>query len=266
MRWRSISLDEEGVAVGLPVDGVGQLQALLGQVVAGRRLQVLDHLVVVEALQGDAADPGLPAQRPEGLGQRVGRGQLGVSVGADDEQPQGVGLLHQVAQQLQAGRVGPLQVVEHEHHGTLLAGRGQDAEHRGVQQVALGLGVGPLARRGQSLHPGAQGPAEPGQLGPVGGHVGGEHLLGGVGDVVVEGLGEGGVGHAELLVAAAEQHDGPLGVGPPGRLGGQGGLALPGLPGDQDHLAALVAGHPLVGLLHRHEVQVAADHRPASAR
>ncbi len=63
----------ERVAVRLSVDGVSQLQADLGQIVARRRLQVLDHLVVVQATEPHSAHAGLAAECPQRLRQRVGR-------------------------------------------------------------------------------------------------------------------------------------------------------------------------------------------------
>ena len=78
--------------------------------------------------------------------------------------------------------------------------------------------------------------------------VGEELLLGGVGDVVAQGLGEELVGGGQVLLAVAEEDTGPVVVGVLGRLGDQGGLAQPGLPRDEHHLASRTSGDALVGV------------------
>ena len=89
----------------------------------------------------------------QGLGERMGGRQLRVAVGADDQQTVGRGVGHHVAQKLEARLVGPVQVVEHEDDRTLAAGRLEKTHHGGIEEVALGVGVGGL--RAAAAPPGA---------------------------------------------------------------------------------------------------------------
>ena len=72
-----------------------------------------------------------------------------------------------------------------------------------------------------------------------------ELLLGGVGDEVVQSLGEELVGGGEVLLAVTEEHTSPIVEGGAGRFGHQRGLAQPGLPGDEDISSPRSARHPL---------------------
>ena len=72
-----------------------------------------------------------------------------------------------------------------------------------------------------------------------------ETVLGRVGDVVVEGLGEELIGGGKVLFAVAEEDAGPAGKSGPRRLRHQGRLADAGLTGDQQDLAYPVAGDAL---------------------
>ena len=67
--------------------------------------------------------------------------------------------------------------------------------------------------------------------------VGNQLILGGMGDVMPEGLGKELVGGGQVLIAVAEQHTGPSVEGSPGRFGHEGGLAQAGLARDEHHLA-----------------------------
>ena len=115
--------------------------------------------------------------------------------------------------------------------------RGQETDHRGEEQVTLGVGVGGLGRR-QVRDAAGQGRAPVGTVRTRGPPRGPGALFGGVGDVVPEGLGEQPVGGGQVLVAVTEQHAGPVVEGRPGRLGHQGRLTLAGLAGDEEDLAA----------------------------
>ena len=70
-------------------------------------------------------------------------------------------------------------------------------------------------------------------------------VLGGVGDVVAERLGEELVGGGQVLLAVPEQHAGPVVEGGTGRFGHQGGLAQAGLTRDEEDLPPFAGGHPL---------------------
>ena len=110
-----------------------------------------------------------------------------------------------------------------EHHGT--ASRRPRSGGRAPRRRAGSGSVSasaPFDSARPASEPGAQRPRQPGQLGTVGGHVGGEHLFRGVGDVVVEGLGEGGVGHARAprrSGRASTTAPSPWACGPPRRRG-----------------------------------------------
>ena len=90
--------------------------------------------------------------------------------------------------------------------------------------------------------------------------VGQELLLGSVGDVVPEGLGEELVRGGEVLLAVPEQHTGPCVEGGSGRLGHERGLAQTGFARDEEHLAPFAPGHPLDGVGHGLALGVASDH------
>jgi hypothetical protein len=63
-----------------------------------------------------------------------------------------------------------VQVVEHEEHGTLVACQFDEAHGRGIEEVALGVGVGALGcgEIPQSL---LEGGHQAGKLAPMGGDV-----------------------------------------------------------------------------------------------
>ena len=87
-------------------------------------------------------------------------------------------------------------------------------------------------------------------------------VLGGVGDVVAERLGEQLIRGGEILLAMPEQHARPAVERGPGRLGDQRGLAQTGLTRDQQHLAALAAGDPLERIQHRRRSRLRGPRHP----
>ena len=168
-----------------------------------------------------------------------------------------------MAQQLQAGLVRPLQVVEHQHDRLVLRHHGQQPDDRREELVALGVGVGRRRRR----QPGQPARQAPGPTGPAPSRarpdVGDELLLGGVGDEVAERFGEQLVRGGEVLLAVPEQHTGALVERDPGRLGDQRRLAETGLTRDEQHLPALARGDALERIQHRRQLGVPARrHRP----
>jgi hypothetical protein len=167
--------------------------------------------------------------------------ELGVAVGAEDEQTGRRSVGHDVAQQLEARLVDPVQVVEHEEHGTLDACQFEEAHRGGIEEVALGVGVGALGC-GEIPQALLEGGHQAGELAPMGGDVRTEQRLLSVGHVVGERFVEGSVGCTHLFVAAPEKDGQPVLVGPPGDLRDEGGLALAGFPGDEDDLASLARG------------------------
>ena len=108
--------DEERVAVGLSVDRMCQRDAGVVEGVAGHRLHEGDHPGVVESAQGNHRHRGLAPEGTERLGEGMGDGELGVPVGARDEETCRGGMSHHTAQQLEGRLVGPVEVVEHHHH------------------------------------------------------------------------------------------------------------------------------------------------------
>ena len=138
---------EERVAVGLPVDGVGQAHGGIVESVPSSGLHQGHHPGVVQA---DEVDPGDPVQAVEGsqrVHQGIGGGELAVPVGAEDQYPHGRVRGCQMAEQQQASLVGPLEVVEDQDDGLVFRGHGQQAHHGGKEQEPLGVGIGGLARR-----------------------------------------------------------------------------------------------------------------------
>ena len=137
--------DEERVAVGLGQQRVAQRDALLGHLVAGRRLEQGEELVVAEAAQREPLDARLPVQRRERLGERVIGADVGVAERPDHEQPKRRVRRHDVTQELDRRAVRPVQVVEHEHDRRHRRDARQQVDDRTEQQIPLRLGV---ARRG----------------------------------------------------------------------------------------------------------------------
>ena len=239
--------DEVRVAVGLPVEGVGKLETRLPEVVTGCRLDVGDDAAVVEPGQVDLAHPALPSERYQGGGERVGLREIRAAVRADDEHPIGTVAGHDVAEQLHARLVGPVEVVQHEHERLVFRDLLQHGQHRAKEQVTLRVGIGAL--RGRELPQAlAERGHHPSQLRPVALHVRGEGLLRRGLHVVVEGLHKRTVRNGQVLVAAAEQDAGTGVKGHTRRVCGERGLPHARVPGDQDDLSTVPRGHPFEGV------------------
>jgi hypothetical protein len=140
-------VDEEGVAVGLAIHRMGKADPRVIEVMPGGRFQERDHAGVVEADQLDVGNIVLSVQRGQGVEQRVGAGQLTVAIGPEHEHPHRDIRGDQVAQQLQTGPVGPLEVVEDKHDRLVSRHRRQQADDRGKEHEPLRLGIGRLRRR-----------------------------------------------------------------------------------------------------------------------
>ena len=76
--------DEERAAFGLVVEGAGERDAGLGQLVTGGGGDESDHRRLVEPVQREALHAGLAAEVGEHRGQRMRAREIGVAVGADD--------------------------------------------------------------------------------------------------------------------------------------------------------------------------------------
>ena len=130
-----------------------------------------------------------------------------------------------MAQQEQAALVGPLEVVEDQDDRLVCAevavSRPTTAANSRNRSVSASVAfVG--GRSGRRL---ASAGTSRASSDPWASTWASELVLGSMGDVVAEGLGEELVRGGQVLLAVAEQHAGALGEGRPGRLGHQGGLA-----------------------------------------
>ena len=163
----------------------------------------------------------------------------------------------EVAQQLQAGPVRPLQIIEHQHDRLRLRHHDQQPDHRREHLVPLGVSIR-RRRRSQPWQPARQRRDQPGQLRSPRLDVGDELLLGGVGDEVAQRFGEQLVGSGDVLLAMPEQHTRAAVERDPGRLRDQRGLAETRFPRDQQHLPALTGGDPLERIQHRRQLGVSA--------
>ena len=143
---------EERAAVGLRVHGVGQGEFAALEVVAGQGLHHGHGLAVGEAPQAEPLDAGLPAKLGQQLGERMVPADVGVAVGPDDEQGHRLAGADQVFEQQQRGLGGPVEVVEQEHDRPPACNWPGHVDDGGEEQIALGLGVGPLRRR-EAGHP-----------------------------------------------------------------------------------------------------------------
>ena len=239
--------EEVRVAVGLTTYVVGQGHARPVELVAGRPLHVGHDVPVVETRQGEALHAGQAVQLGEDVGQGVVGREVGLAVVADDEQAGVARAVRQVPEQAQGRLVGPLEVVEHEQDRCLLGHLGEHSVHRGIQEVAVGIGVG---GRGRELgEPPLQAGQQAHEACSVAVDVGLQVRFVGVRHVVTQGLHEGLVGDAHVLVAASVEDYAAGLVAAAADLAGEGRLAHPRLAGHQEELPSLAGVHGLPGLL-----------------
>src|SRR5271169_197362 len=113
--------------------------------------------------------------------------ELAVSVRPEDEHPHGLIGGHKVTEQREAPLVGPLEVVEDEKNWLMLGDSGKESYSGGEEEEALGVAVGRLGGRevGDST---GECWNESGQFRSMGSQMNEELSLGGVNDVVPEGL------------------------------------------------------------------------------
>ena len=123
------------------MDGAREPPVVGGEHVARGRGHVRGDGGLVEPGEVQPRHPGLAAQVGEQLAERVVAAELGVPVGGDDQQLPRPGRPRDVAQELEGGGGGPLDVVEHEQQRALRR-RGDEPSRDGVEQsVTLGLRV-----------------------------------------------------------------------------------------------------------------------------
>ena len=211
--------DEERVAVRLLVHGAGQGDALVVHGTPGDGDHHRDHLGRLEPRQVDAPPPVEATQRAQGLHQLVGRGQFAVPERPHHGQSHGAVVGRQVAQQLHAAVVGPLQVVEDQHHGPVAGQSRQQSHHGGEQLEPLGVRVDGPHRREPRQAAGELGD-ECGELRAAVVDQGAQLVLRCVPYVVPERLGEELVGGAQVLLAVARQDARAVVEGPAGHARG----------------------------------------------
>ena len=130
---------EERVPVGLAHERVAQFQAAGAELVPGAALEQGQQRVSVEARQRDALDAGLAVERHQDVGEHVLVRHVGVAVGHDDERAHRCLGADDVLEEEERRLVGPVQVVEDEHHGRELGCARQEVHDRVVQEVTLGV-------------------------------------------------------------------------------------------------------------------------------
>ena len=72
-------------------------------------------------------------------------GEVGFSIGADDQRMHAIAARNDVLQEQKRRLVRPVQVIEHEHQRLVARGPAQEADDGSEKQMALGVGIG-LAR------------------------------------------------------------------------------------------------------------------------
>jgi hypothetical protein len=142
--------EEQRVAVALRVQPAAELVA---DRPAEQRRGEPRRLLPAQRLEPQVLDPRIAGQRREELGQRLAGRDLVGAVGSDQDQRQLAGRLpelpHQVAEELEARRVGRVQVLQAEQHGPAECQASKEAVHRRVQTKSLCLWV----RRGSLRKP-----------------------------------------------------------------------------------------------------------------
>ncbi len=180
---------------------------------------------------------GLPAQRGEGVGQRVVAVQFDVAVGAQHECPLPGQEARHVAQHGDGPLVSPVQVVEHDHDGRPRRGRDDELRHGVEQAKALFVWVEPdrLFDAGQPF-PQRRNQARDGRRAVA--EVGAQSVGGGVFGVARDRLGKGGVGRRPLpFEAAARKYQCAAGSRLLGELLDRAGLSDAGLAHEHDERA-----------------------------
>jgi hypothetical protein len=201
----------------------------------------LVHLLAGEAAQPQPDDVVGAPQVGERLRERLRDVGLGVAERRQQHHASVAGGPRQVAQEQERRRVCPVAVLEDEQHRPA-ADAGQQVGHRGVQPVALGVGIG-LDRRRQIRHAERQVRQQPRQL--TAGDAERRPQLDRIDDArqVVERLDERPVRRAHDGVAGAVEDERAGGRRVVGELPHEAALARAGLAGQQNDPAALAVGH-----------------------
>ena len=135
---------EERIALRLGVDGPSQNHGVISvELVTGRLLHEGDDARGVESGEREA----LHAARTPEVGHHLHKGmvvvELGIPIGAEDEEALRIRGLHDMPQQEESGLGRPLQVVEDQEDRVVSRDCSQPGGHGVEETVALGLWVGP---------------------------------------------------------------------------------------------------------------------------
>ena len=220
-------LDEQRVALGPVVQRLGQVPVrLAAQDAHGQLAGVLPG----QPLQLDPLHPGDPVQRGQQRAQRMGAVQLVGAVRDHDQQPAERPLVpDQERQQVPAGPVGPVRVLDHQHHRRV-PGQVLERPEYLLEQPGPGLG---RVTAGVWLTELGQQPGQP-PRGPAGQHRGHRvcaHLVHQVAQHRGERCERKPVG--AKLQAAAGQHPGARRRRGPAEVADQPGLTYARLPAQQ---------------------------------
>jgi hypothetical protein len=148
---------EVGVAVGLAAERVRQRNSLRRKFEACCHLDQFHHFAVGQTTKTDSGHRGFAAKLGEKGGQRMSARDVQLAVGRDHRHPQARSSHDQMAKEVEARGVRPVQVVEHDNDRRFRRHRRQQCRHRLEQKVTLRLRTGfdrlargkPLAFAGQ---------------------------------------------------------------------------------------------------------------------
>jgi len=148
---------EERVAVGLAAERVRQRDSLRRKLEARSYLDQFHHLAVGQTTETHAGHRGFAVKLGQKRGQRMATRDIQLAVRRDYRHPQARSSYDQMAKEVEARGVRPVQVVEHDDDRRFRRHRRQQRRHRLEQQVTLRLRTGfdrlargkPLALAGQ---------------------------------------------------------------------------------------------------------------------
>ena len=228
--------DEERVALGLLSNDACEVTAAAPCLLPRGPLEEVDDVFGGEAVERDALDALDPAEVGEHLSQRITALQVGVAIGADDQHAhRGLGR-HDVAQEQQRRSSRPVQVIDDQQDGTVGAHRHEPLDHRVEEPIPLGLGIG-AGGRGQVEHARRDLGQQADELAAVATERARERVVFDVIDREAQCFDERLVRHAELFLAATEQHRCAVVVHLASELRCKPRLADPGLTRDEHDVA-----------------------------
>ncbi len=227
--------DEEGVAVGLGMNRVGEIESGDIEFIAGGRGHERQHAFVRETSQLDLADRRLAMQRGQRVEEWMRRRQLAVAERADDRDAEVLLRCGEVPEELETRGIRPLQIIEYQHDRVIVRRIGDEADNRREEEEALGFGIGRFPRR-ELRNALCEGRHQADQLGAVQRDVFVEQFLGSVCHVVAECFGEQLIRPGDVFLAVTEDHIGSVVECPTSSLGDECRLAETGLSRHHDDL------------------------------